>query len=151
MTIRLINRVLKYGVLICTFAFVASVLLQIFARFFLSNTPAWTEEASRLFFIYAIAFSAGIAVKDGYYVSLEYFFNKFPDRLRNRVEKAILVLNSLLFAVITIYAFQFVGMGTREYAPSMSIPMSVAFFSMVIMFASLCFYSIRQFIKMIKG
>ena len=74
---KLINRSLKYGTLICTYAFIASVLIQIYARFFMESAPSWTEEASRLFFVYAIAFASGLAYRDGYYVALDFFFSLF--------------------------------------------------------------------------
>ena len=143
MTSPIIDRFLKYGTLIFTFAFMASVLLQIFARFFLASAPSWTEEASRLFFIYAIAFSAGIAIKGGYYVSLEYFFNLFPSKMQRVLEKIIPICGSLLFGVIAFYSFQFVYLGHQEHSPSMAMSMSIAFFSMVVLFISLCYYSIR--------
>ena len=149
MPYKIIDRLLKYGTLLCTLAFLVSVLLQIFARFLLASAPSWTEEASRLFFIYAIAFSAGSAIKGGYYVSLEYFFNLFPLRYRTTLEKVTLFFNSALFGLTTIYAFKFVGLGLLESSPSMSISMAVAFFSMVILFGSLCFYSIRALLKLI--
>jgi TRAP-type transport system small permease protein len=150
MTNRAMDKILKYGTLLFTLAFIASVLLQIFARFLLSSAPSWTEESSRLFFIYAIACAAGIALKDGYYVSIEYFINLFPERLKDLLKKAMLGMNVLLFAAITIYTFQFVQIGVHEHSPSMGISMSFAFFSMVILFGSLCLYSIREFFDKIK-
>ncbi|MEM1124879.1 MAG: TRAP transporter small permease subunit, partial [Bacteroidota bacterium] len=79
------TKFLKYGTLISTYGLIGSVLLQIFARFFLTNTPAWTEEASRLFFIYAMAFAAGLALKSDEYVALDLFFEKLSPVLQKRL------------------------------------------------------------------
>jgi len=53
----LLTQFLKYGTLLTSTGFVFTVSLQIFARFFLSDVPPWTEEASRILFIYAIEFA----------------------------------------------------------------------------------------------
>ena len=42
-----LSKFLKYGTLLTSLGFIITVSLQIFARFFLSDVPPWTEEASR--------------------------------------------------------------------------------------------------------
>ena len=71
-----VEKALKYGTLVSSFALIFSVLLQIYARFFMSNTPAWTEETSRIFFIYTVSFASGLALKDNYFVYLDVFYEK---------------------------------------------------------------------------
>jgi len=57
--------VMKWGTFLSTLGFVAAILLQIFARLFLATAPSWTEEAARVFFVIAIGFSAGLALRTG--------------------------------------------------------------------------------------
>ena len=70
-----IGKILKIGTLVSTIGLIGTVSLQIFARFFLASDPSWTEEASRLFFIYAVSFASGIALKNNSYVGLDLFYN----------------------------------------------------------------------------
>ncbi len=147
---RYITRMLKYGAIVSTYLLVGSVLLQIFARFFLPSTPAWTEEASRLFFIYGISFAAGLALKDNYYVYLEFFFDRLPARLSRVLTILIPLLTLLLFLCITLYAVDFVVLGYQEKSPSMKFSMSYVFFSMIILSASMSYFALRDLMKSIR-
>lgn len=137
----IISRILKYGTLLSTYALVGSVLLQIFARFFLANTPAWTEEASRLFFIYAVSFAAGLALKDKYYVKLDFFYEKLPIPLQQFLDIGIPILVLVLFVIMSLFSVQLVLLGQVETSPSMGLKMSIAFFSMLIMAVSLSYFA----------
>lgn len=136
------KRILKIGTLLGVYGFLLCVLLQIFARFFLSNTPPWTEEAARLFFIYAISFAAGLAVKDKSYVALDFF----SDRILIFVD----IISLLFFAIIAFYAIQFTILGVGEKSPSMNIRMAVGFAAMIILNVSIAYYSFLSIKKRLK-
>ncbi|MEM6320947.1 MAG: TRAP transporter small permease [Bacteroidota bacterium] len=144
------TKFLKYGTLLSTYGLIGSVLLQIFARFFLTNTPAWTEEASRLFFIYAMAFAAGLALKSDEYVALDIFFEKLNPILQKRLLLVVQGLIVLLFGITAVYSIKFVQLGMPESSPSMAISMSVAFFSMFLMSASICYFACLEIQKIRK-
>ena len=148
---KIISRILKYGTLISTYGLIGSVLLQIFARFFLENTPSWTEEASRLFFIYATSFAAGLALKNNYYVALDVFYNKLSARFKQVLNIAIPILVFVLFALMAIFSIQFILLGHLEYSPSMKIRMSFVFFSIFIMGASISYYAFGEILKALKN
>ncbi len=57
------GKILKIGTLLSTWSLIAMVLFQIICRFSWFETPSWTEEASRILFIYAISFASGLALK----------------------------------------------------------------------------------------
>jgi len=139
-----ISRILKYGTLFSTWLLIGSVILQIFARFFLESAPAWTEEASRLFFIYAVAFAAGLAFKDDYYVYLEVLFEKLSPKFQRILLILIPASTALLFGIMAIYAIQFVKIGWIEKSPGMKISMAIAFMSMLIMSLTICYFSILE-------
>ncbi len=135
-----IGRILKIGVLLSTWGLITTVLLQIFFRFTPLQTPSWTEEASRLFFIYAMSFAAGLAMKNAYYVHLDMFFNRLPLNWQRFLDKTIPVINFLLFAIMALFSIKFVILGIPEKSPSMGFNMGVAFFSMFVMSASISYY-----------
>ncbi|CAM4124112.1 TRAP transporter small permease [Zobellia nedashkovskayae] len=135
-----IGRILKVGVLLSTWGLIFTVLLQIFCRFTPLDTPTWTEEASRLFFIYAMSFGAGLAMKNEYYVHLDMFFSSFPVKMQRLLVKVIPIISLFLFAVMAIYSIQFMLLGIPEKSPSMGFNMGIAFFSMFILSASVSYY-----------
>lgn len=146
-----IGRVLKIGTLVSTWGLIATVLLQIACRFTPLDTPSWTEEASRMFFIYAMSFAAGLAMKNDYYVHLDMFFNRLPERLKTPLLKAIPVIIFSLFAIMAVFSVKFIILGLPEQSPSMGFNMGVAFFSMLVMSASICYYLWVKIRKVFKS
>lgn len=146
-----IGRMLKMGTLLSTYGLLFTVLLQIICRFTPINTPAWTEEASRLFFIYAMSFAAGLAMKNEFYVHLDMFYERFPERIKKTLNLAVPSITLILFVVMAVYAIKFVILGIPEKSPSMGFNMGIAFFSIFIMSTSISYYLLRKIMKIIKN
>ncbi len=146
-----IGKILKIGTLVSTWGLIAMVLLQIVCRFSWFETPSWTEEASRILFIYAISFASGLALKSSnYYVALDAFYNMFNPKLKALLDKTIPVVIFILFAVFAFYAIRFVSLGMIEKSPSMGFNMGISFCSMFIIGATLCYYAWHKIVKAFK-
>ena len=137
--------VLSWGTVFSTCAFIGSVLLQIFSRFFLDQAPSWTEEASRIFFVYATAFAAGLALKDGEFIAFEGMFNRLSPTVQKALNTFIPLLICLLFGLFGYFSLPFIIQGYSETSPSMGVPMAVAFFSMLLLAIGICFYALLPF------
>lgn len=148
---KFISSFLKKGVIISTLGLIAIVLLQIFARFFLAQAPSWTEEASRLFFIYATSFAAGLALKNNYYVHLDYFYNLFSEGVQRKLRVIIPLLTLVLFLIIAIYSIQFIYLGRLETSPSLKIRMAYIFVSVLIMSLSISYFAFKEFMNQVKN
>ncbi|MDN6323754.1 MAG: TRAP transporter small permease, partial [Halomonas sp.] len=79
-------------------AIAATVLLQICSRLFLPFSIAWTEELSRYLFIYMVALSAGVVLRQNRNISVELFHHL----LGSRMQAAFQVL---ICALIGLFAF----------------------------------------------
>ncbi len=145
-----VGQFLKYGTLISIVGLISTVLLQIFARFFLANSPSWTEEASRLFFIFSISFASGLALKDNSYVHLDMFYNLLSQRMKNLLDLVMPVITILLFAIMAIYSVELIILGIAEKSSGLKINMSFIFISMLIMNVSICYYAWSKIIKSFK-
>lgn len=146
----IIHKILRFGTLISTYGLIASVLLQIFARFFLPSAPPWTEEASRLFFIYAIAFGAGLAFENKEFIYLDWFFEKFPESAKKKIIIIIELLSCALFLVMFFYSLQFTMLGYDEYSPGLKYRMSFAFASMALLSAAMSYYILQKLFSDLK-
>ena len=145
-----LSKFLKYGTLLTSLGFVMTVSLQIFARFFLSDVPPWTEEASRILFIYAIAFSSGLAYRGNYFVFLEAFYASFSDILKKKIDLISPILSLILFGFCGFYSLSMLEMGLNEYSPTLHILMIIPFLSIFILSLSISYYSLTAFLKKIK-
>ncbi len=146
-----IEKVLKFATVWSVFLLIASVMLQIFARFFLEKAPPWTEEVSRLFFIFSVAFAAPLALKSNYYIQLDVFYNRLKTQWQKRINTTILAVVLVLFIVFTIGAFKFTVMGFAEHSPSMGIKMGIAFSSMLILGLAMCYFLSLKLIRQIEN
>ena len=145
-------RILEWGTIISACGLIFTVLLQIVSRKLLpSIAPPWTEEISRFFFIYTISFGAGLAQREGYFVSMDYFYRKFNARMRRILDLFISFISAVLFLVMAVYSVQYIVLGTTETSPSIGLPMSLAFASMFIMSGTVLYYLLRQLIHSIKS
>jgi TRAP-type C4-dicarboxylate transport system permease small subunit len=141
---------LKYGTLLTSLGFISSVSLQIFARFFLTDVPPWTEEASRILFIYSISFASGLAYRGNYFVYLEVFYLGFSSKIKKVVNLVSPILSFFLFGITARYAISVFQMGLSESSPSLQIIMAIPFFSLLILSCSVSFYSLLSLLKKIK-
>jgi len=141
---------LKYGTLLTSLGFISTVSLQIFARFFLTDVPPWTEEASRILFIYSISFASGLAYRGNYFVYLEVFYLGFSSKIKKVVNLVSSILSFFLFAITARYALSVFQMGFSESSPSLQIIMAIPFFSLLVLSCSVSFYSLLSLFKKIK-
>jgi len=148
--LKTLNKLLSLGTLLSAICFVGATVIQIFARFFLASAPSWTEEASRLFFIYAMSFAAGLALRDKYFVELDYFYQKFSKTIKFIIDMLIQLCTVLLFAIMGFYSLQYIQLGSIETSPSMRIPMSFAFASILLMSVTVVVYALVEIIQLNK-
>ena len=145
--VRAADTALKWGTLIMTGAFIGCVLVQIYARLFLTTAPSWTEEAARLFFVLAIAFAAGPALKRDAYVYFDFLYDRLAPRRQRWLTVTIDVLTVGLFLLFLYHAVVFTSMGTVERSPTLKFPMAIAFGSMVILALSVLLYAVDRLRK----
>ena len=146
----ILSKFLKYGTLLTSLGFIFTVSLQIYARFFLNDVPPWTEEASRILFIYATAFASGLAYKGNYFVFLEAFYAGFSPQTKKIVDLISPILCLILFGTFAFYSIYLLEMGFSEYSPSLQIIMVVPFLSLLILSLSIGYFSLLTLLKKIK-
>lgn len=141
---KVIERILNVGTLISTAGFVGATLIQIYARTFLESAPSWTEEISRFFFVYAMSFAAGLAIKGNYYVYLDLFYAKMSPPYKRLVDIVVSVSVMILFFFMGIFAIQYMTLGLVERSPSLGIPMIIPFTSIFLMSLFICLYTFYE-------
>ena len=143
----IIVSILEWGTIISAFGLIFTVILQIITRrFFVDIVLSWTEEASRFFFVYTISFGAGLAQKEGYFVSMDYFYRKFNPKMKRIIDLIISFSTVILFLLMSVFSVYFIVLGLAETSPGLGMPMSMAFASMFIMSGSVLYFSLVELI-----
>ncbi|WMJ84920.1 TRAP transporter small permease [Oscillospiraceae bacterium LTW-04] len=150
--IKNIDKTLAVLAALASLAFVGTVVIQIFSRTFLPKTPSWTEELARYFFIYSIAFAAGLAVRENSYVAVDILTSKIPRELKKyfqMIMNILMALFALFFEVKSVFKFAFLKV--RMVSTALEIPMQYIYFALIILFGFLTFSYICEVILMLMG
>lgn len=136
--VKTVDKIFAFLTSIAFLAFIGAVLIQVFSRTFLPTTPSWTEEVSRYFFIYSVAFAAGLAVRNNSYVAVDILVSHIPEKVKKYYQ---VVLNIFLgiFALFfeTKCVFKFAFLKARMVSTALEIPMQYIYFALVILFGML--------------
>ena len=123
-------------------AIAATVLLQVCSRLFLPFSIAWTEELSRYLFIYMVALSAGVVMRQHRNISVELFHHMLGPRMKAAFQALICLMIGVFAFLVLPYAWQYAQNGTWQTSPTLRVPMLYIFFSTVVTFALLLVYSV---------
>ncbi|UJF17915.1 TRAP transporter small permease [Vibrio sp. SS-MA-C1-2] len=77
---------------------------QIATRWFLNSPSLWSEELARVLFMYLCLIGSAIAIKKSTHVSVTYFSDKLPEKIR-----WLLVMTLEFFVLISIVAIIYLG------------------------------------------
>ena len=129
---------------------VSVVLLQVFARVALPQAPAWTEEASRFFFIWAVGFAAGPAVRAQAYVDVDSFTTHLPEKAQLGVAVIIDTILAIFCAIIAYEATKLFINVAGQTSAALLWPMRVFYAAVLLQTAMLSLYLARSVVRMIQ-
>lgn len=147
----ILDKVLACGALLCTVSFIAVVVLQVFARFALPQSPSWTEELSRYLFIFMIVFAGGLGIRDKAFAAVDTFQELLPKKFKSIL---IILIDLVLFGFVLVIAYKgiaFIKLGAIQTSPTLLIPMSIPQASITIVSTCIAVYLVLQIIQTIKG
>ena len=142
-----IGRLLTVGMALSFLGLVGSVLLQVFARWFMTIVPSWTEESARMFLIWMVGFGGGLACRDGSYVNVDLFINLLSGKVKTVLLRFSYLLIAAFMALFTSESWKMtMRMGRRQTSPSLDIPMQYVFFAMCVLGAGVVLFSLLALI-----
>lgn len=147
--VNLLSRLLKLLTIVTFTALVIVVLIQITGRYS-PFTFVWTEELSRFLFIYAIAFSAPIAMEKREYVRVDLFLNFLPKKLKKYYDAAVYLVIGAFSAFLISHSYDFALLGRNQSSATLTIEMYYINLSMMITFVLLALYSFLNIYAVLK-
>ena len=94
-------------------AVVAAVLVQVFGRYVLNDTPTWAEALAMLLVLYVTMLGAAVGVRDAGHIGMESLLVLVPEKVRLKIELVIHVLVAI-FGVLMAWN----GASSRSVKPS---------------------------------
>lgn len=114
---------------------VGDIIMGVFARYFFSSSPVWTEELARYSLIWMVMMAANPALKRSEHMKIDMLVKRFPDlgQIMCRWTGHFVFLGITLF--MTCYGYQYalkmsrfttMGLGISKTVPLMAVPVGMA-------------------------
>jgi len=128
-----------------------AVLLQVYARTFLSSAPVWTEELTRFCLLYIGALSAGLALRSGDMVNVDLLCESLPGRMPWLLRLVSAALTVAFAAILLPAAWDYTMIGSRQTAPSLGWRMDFVHATQFILLVALGLWALMRIIEMLSG
>lgn len=149
----LIDRVLGVLLVLIMGALVVIVSWQVFARYILDGSGAWTEESSRFLLIWLALLGAAYATGQRVHLAIDLFPNLSPTKKRWRA--VILNLCMLLFAVLGLIVggarLVYVILDLKQLTPSLQVPMGLIYLAAPLAGLFITIYALDDLLRSLRG
>lgn len=130
-----VEKILNILLALMFFAMFIVVMLQVVTRYIAFVSLPWTEELTRLAFVYIIALGAPLAIKYDDYAKVDLLVELFPLKARLFTELIVSIL-ILFFSLYVAYtSWDMIALGMRQKSVYLRIPMYYAYFALPLCFA----------------
>ncbi len=118
----ILDRALRYLLVLLMAVLTVSVFLQVLIRFVFKYPLPWTEEVSRIAFVYTIFLGATIAVRQKAHINVDFVLAVLPGGVARALKLAgTLVVGAFLFCM-TWQGIAFVRATGGQVTPVMQMP-----------------------------
>jgi len=110
---------------------------QVFMRYVVNFSLAWSEEFSRFAFVWTGFFAVGYCYRRSASLRIDMFLNMLPRKGRAVLEIIVNLISFALFAVLLRTSYQIVASTAAigQVSPAMQLPMQVVYAAPVVGFA----------------
>jgi TRAP-type C4-dicarboxylate transport system permease small subunit len=130
---------------------VAMILAQVFFRYVLNDSLAWTEELSKFAMVWIACLVSPWAYREHLNVSIDMFHEALPCLLKRIAEITITLLVMLICAIFFMQSLSFVMGGTTITASSVDVKLWVFYLCMPFAFGSLFLVAAEKLITQLSS
>jgi TRAP-type C4-dicarboxylate transport system permease small subunit len=130
---------------------VVMILAQVFFRYVLNDSLAWTEELSKYAMVWIACLVSPWAYREHLNVSIEMFHEALPAVPKRIAEIIITFLVMLISAIFFVQSISFVAGGTTITAASIAIKLWVFYLCMPFAFGSMFLVGLERLIQQISA
>jgi TRAP-type C4-dicarboxylate transport system permease small subunit len=133
------------------FALVAVVVVQVFGRYVLNDTPVWAESLALVLILYVTLLGAAAGVRDSGHIGLESLLLIARGRVRLAMEMIVVVLVGAFGVLMVVYGGT-LGLSVARYLiPTLGISEGINHLPVVIAGALIVLFSIEHALALLLG
>jgi TRAP-type transport system small permease protein len=123
----ILDQLLLLVSLILLAAMVVIIIYQVFSRQLLSYTPSWSEEVSRLLFVWVSFLGIAYGFKERLHIALGLFVGMLPEKVQAIFDYFAKVLVIFFGLIMIYYGWGFTTLMSNNIMPGTGLPSSVLY------------------------
>jgi TRAP-type C4-dicarboxylate transport system permease small subunit len=128
-----VDRMVKFICMCLYGAMAIDIFIQIVGRYVLSFPFSWTEELARYLMILGAFIGASSLIRSGENIGVDFFIEKLPVKLKNRLNNGIEIIIFLLIAYVFKIALSVLPrVGLHQTSPALGVSMYWVYLGMLI-------------------
>jgi len=127
------------------------ILLQIFSRIFLTESIAWTEEVSRLLFIWFCAYGSVLACKKNMHIGIDYLYIRANKKVRKFLDFCIYSLITTFGAILLVYGIRLLDIVSNQTTELLRWPSSVYYSSVPVSGALFIIFALSRITELFQN
>ncbi|WP_067730371.1 TRAP transporter small permease [Oceanobacillus damuensis] len=125
----ILNRILLVASLSILAVMVLVIIYQVFSRQILGSAPAWSEEVSRLLFVWVSFLGIAYGFREKLHIGVGVLIDRLPKNVQNIFDYFAKVLVIGLGCILFYYGWQFTVLTSSSTMPATGMPSSVLYAS----------------------
>ncbi len=147
-----LERVTRIGVILMMAAMTCTILIGVFFRYVLNAPLTWPPEAARFMMVAITLLASSLAVRRGSHLRITILVSRLPRKLQLAVLLAGNFLVFLFLCVVLVEGYKLTFFeGPLQTAPSLRVPMTVAFVALPLGAALMIIQLIETSAKAVDG
>ncbi|MFH1539194.1 MAG: TRAP transporter small permease, partial [bacterium] len=122
-----ISKIVEAATCVLLTALVVIISYQVFSRFVLNTTPYWTEEISLVLVVWFGLLGAGLGVRDGAHLAVEFLVRLFPEGIQQSCRRLSYAMISCFAVVMVVSGGRLVLMTTGQTLPATNLPVAITY------------------------
>lgn len=140
----LLEKLTNIALILLMLLLTVSTTLQVVTRFITKSPLVWTEEVSRMSFIWIALLGSTLATKHSEHLSLDFIVDKFPKTLRNIVRILVHLMMMTVATLFIVAGWEFVGKNATRISETTGISMVYLYIAAPVSGVLMLFYLIEQ-------
>ncbi len=120
--------------------------MQVVCRYIFGFTPRWSEEVALILMVWFTFIGMSIGVKKGIHISIEYFMDRVPKKMRKIIIKLDDILMIIFGGILLVNGYMLSEMMMWSTMPSIGLPTTVIYGVTPIAGALIMIYSFLRLI-----
>ncbi|MBW2059284.1 MAG: TRAP transporter small permease [Deltaproteobacteria bacterium] len=139
----------KYAVALLLAGTVTCIFFQVIFRYVFDSPLTWSEELSRIFFVWMCLIGSGIASRNIEHMSIDVFVKKFPVQWQRVLGIFISGILVIFMVIVIIYGLKLVVVTKTQISSGTRIPVSFLYLSVPVGFGLMLLYTLEAMMNLL--